>query len=111
MSKDLVIFCVTDKILPFSLNCPYKLAGVGQNTFPENYLLSNTLNNIHQKEKHYSELTFHYWFWKNGLKNLNEDTWIGFCQKRRFWIKKNLDRKSTRLNSSHVKRSRMPSSA
>ena len=27
------------------------------------------------------------------------------------WGKKRLDRKSTRLNSSHVKRSRMPSSA
>ena len=26
--------------------------------------------NIQKKEKHYSEKTFHYWFWKNKLKNL-----------------------------------------
>ena len=85
MSKNLLIFCVTDKVLPFSLNVPYKFAGVGKNIFPYNYLLSNTLDNIYYKEKYYSELTFHYWFWKNELKNINNNTWIGFCQKRRFW--------------------------
>jgi hypothetical protein len=85
MSKNLLIFCVTDKVLPFSLNFSYKFAGVGKNTFPGDYLLSNTLDNIYYKEKYYSELTFHYWFWKNELKNINKNTWIGFCQKRRFW--------------------------
>ena len=87
MSKNLLIFCVTDKLLPFSLNFPYKFAGVGKNTFSHDYLLSNTLDNIYYKEKYYSELTFHYWFWKNELKNINKNTWIGFCQKRRFWKK------------------------
>ena len=96
MSKDLLIFCVTDKVLPFSLNFPYKFAGVGKNNFPHDYLLSNTLDNIYYKEKYYSELTFHYWFWKNELKNITKNTWIGFCQKRRFWkknffIDKNID--------------------
>ena len=49
MSKNLLIFCVTDKLLPFSLNFPYKFAGVGKNTFSHDYLLSNTLDNIYYK--------------------------------------------------------------
>ena len=27
--------------------------------------------NIQKKEKYYSELTFHFWFWKNKLKKYN----------------------------------------
>ena len=58
-------------------------------------LSSNNLDNIFYKEEFYSELTFHYWFWKNKLKNFeNKDNmWIGFCQKRRFWLQneKNLE--------------------
>ena len=42
--------------------------------------------NINFKEKNYSELTFHYWFWKNKIKEFSDDDWIGFCQKRRFWL-------------------------
>jgi hypothetical protein len=43
------------------------------------------MDNIFFKEKYYSELTFHYWYWKNIL-DINKDNWVGFCQKRRFWI-------------------------
>ena len=42
---------------------------------------------IFKKEKYYSELTFHYWFWRNELNKVDEKIWIGFCQKRRFWLK------------------------
>ena len=35
----------------------------------------------------------------------------GLFARRNFWLKKYLDRKSTRLNSSHMSESRMPSSA
>ena len=28
-------------------------------------------------------------FWKNKLYKYKPNTWIGFCQKRRFWLKKN----------------------
>ena len=63
------------------------LVGVGENEFPQNYITCKKGENIQNKEKYYSELTFHYWFWKNELKNMNDDIWIGFCQKRRFWIK------------------------
>ena len=87
--KKILMFCVTDKILNYFRNLPYKFAGVSSNNFPKKYLLSNSLNNINNKEKHYSELTFHYWLWKNHLKNMEKNIWLGFCQKRRFWIKKN----------------------
>jgi len=86
--NNLEIYCVTDKDLLYLKNLPYKLAGVGKSNFSKEYNLANTKDNIDYKEKYYSELTFHYWFWKNEMKNLENNTWIGFCQKRRFWIKK-----------------------
>ena len=86
--NNLDIYCITDKHFSYLDNLPYKKAGVGRSIFPKNYHLSNNLDNIFYKEKYYSELTFQYWFWKNKLHKLQEGTWIGFCQKRRFWIKK-----------------------
>ncbi len=80
------IYCVTNKALPHLESSFLELAGVGLNNFPNTYLKSNKKINIFDKEKYYSELTFHYWYWKNLLdKEKNE--WVGFCQKRRFWIK------------------------
>ena len=83
----LKIYCVTDKKLPFLEKSNYELCAVGKDFSSKNYLNSNTKKNIFNKEKYYSELTFHYWYWQN-LMNLHQDEWVGFCQKRRFWIKK-----------------------
>ena len=55
------------------------------------------MDNIDYKEKYYSELTFHYWFWKNEMKSLDKNNWIGFCQKRRFWIKKDILKKDINI--------------
>jgi len=88
--NNLEIYCVTDKGFPYLHNLPYKLAGVGKSNFSKEYYLANTKDNIDYKEKYYSELTFHYWLWKNQMSNLDSNSWIGFCQKRRFWIKKNV---------------------
>jgi len=85
--NDLEIYCVTNKKLPALENFQYKLAVVGSEKFGKNYLESDKGDNIFSKEKFYSELTFHYWYWKNQL-DLSDNNWIGFCQKRRFWIKK-----------------------
>ena len=85
--SNLEIFCVTNKRLNFLENFSYKLCSVGTEKLPNFYLTCNTKDNIFQKEKYYSELTFHYWYWKNEL-NLNNKNWVGFCQKRRFWVKK-----------------------
>ncbi len=85
--NDLEIYCVTNKKIPVLEDFQYKLAVVGSEKFGNNYLESDKGDNIFNKEKFYSELTFHYWYWKNQL-DLSNNNWIGFCQKRRFWIKK-----------------------
>ena len=98
MSK-LEIYCITDvqseKLEKLDLN----LVGVGKNVFNDNYIKCEGGKNINEKEKYYSELTFHFWFWKNKLNDLDDDTWIGFCQKRRFWLKSNKENKSDKLQN------------
>ncbi len=84
--SNLNIYCVTDKDIPFLEKSNYKLAAVGKKKFSDKYLRCDNKDNIFHKEKNYSELTFHYWFWKNQLQNYNNHDWIGFCQKRRFWL-------------------------
>ena len=65
------IFCVTNKPLPILEKSALNLAGVGEHDFSSNYINSKIKNNIHHKEKFYSELTFHYWYWKNLLMSEN----------------------------------------
>ncbi len=97
MSK-LQIYCVTDKEIPFLENGKYKLAAVGEKEFSDKYLKCDFNDNIFHKEKNYSELTFHYWFWKNQLQYDNDNDWIGFCQKRRFWLNSRDKRESIKIS-------------
>ena len=46
MDKDLGIFCVNDEHLNFFNDIKYKLAAVGKNNFPPNYMTCNTGENI-----------------------------------------------------------------
>ena len=85
--NSLNIFCVTDKPHKHLEALNVSLVGVGKRQFNYKYITCLNGKNIQKKEKYYSELTFHYWFWKNKLKNYRNNDWIGFCQKRRFWIK------------------------
>ena len=84
-------YCVTNKKIDF-LNPKilneesFRLCWVGKDEAPKNYLTCDTGDNIYYKEKLYSELTFHYWYWKNLLHLEDKNQWIGFCQKRRFWV-------------------------
>ena len=98
-TNDLEIYCVTNKPVPFIEGTNIFLAGVGKNKFPKDYILSNNGNNIFSKESYYSELTFHYWYWKNRL-DLNNNKWIGFCQKRRYWVKS--DTKISSINKTNI---------
>jgi len=84
--SNLEIFCVTNKKVFFLENTNYNLAAVGKGDFNKNYIRCDDGDNIYYKEKNYSELTFHYWLWKNGLNKFNDDTWIALCQRRRFWL-------------------------
>ena len=83
---NLNIFCVTDKPIKYLEDLDINLVGVGKGQFSQKYISCLTGKNIQKKEKHYSELTFHYWFWKNKLETFSNNHWIGFCQKRRFWL-------------------------
>ena len=65
--NNLKIYCVTNKKLSFLEKTSMKLVGVGKEEFSNNYLKCDTKINIYHKEKYYSELTFHYWYWKNIL--------------------------------------------
>ena len=89
--KKIKFYCVTDKSINFINKEEYNFGWVGKNDPPDDYLKCNDQNNIFFKEKYYSELTFHYWYWKNLLDLETDDQWIGFCQKRRYWIKTNLN--------------------
>ena len=100
MNNSIKIYCVTDKPLP-KLEISYlKLAGVGKNVFSDFYLKSDNKENIDYKERFYSELTFHYWYWKNLLKD-DQTKWVGFCQKRRFWIKESS--KNNKISKENLK--------
>ena len=85
---NLEIYCVTNKIVPELEKTGYKIGWVGKEIPPDNYISCKSGDNIFYKEEFYSELTFQYWFWKNKLV-LDDNKWIGFCQKRRFWINEN----------------------
>lgn len=87
--KNLKFYCVTNKEVNFIKNDTYNLAWVGTDQAPDGYIRCDYDDNIFFKEKFYSELTFHYWYWKNLLKLESDDCWIGFCQKRRYWAIKN----------------------
>ena len=63
----------------------YIPVGLGNEKFDENWVRDNTGDNISYKNPYYGEYTFHYWFWKNELKDIKENEWIGFCAYRRFW--------------------------
>ena len=79
--KNIKFYCVTNKEVNFIKKNQYNLSWVGEQVAPNNYLTCDSGNNIYYKEKYYSELTFHYWYWKNLIK-FNNNNWVGFCQKR-----------------------------
>ena len=58
-----------------------------------NYIRCDIDDNIFYKEQYYSELTFHYWYWKNLLTSENQNEWIGFCQRRRYFVKDKINQR------------------
>ena len=96
--KEIKFYCVTNKEIDFIKDKNFNFGWVGQSNSPKSYLRCDKGDNIYHKEKYYSELTFHYWFWKNLLKYESDDTWIGFCQKRRYWIQDSVSEKIDKSN-------------
>jgi hypothetical protein len=87
--KNATIFCLTlnpdhEKIIEKLSLVP---VGLGNKTFSKNCLSDKEGDSISQKNSFYGEYTFHYWMWKNYLKEIKTE-WVGFCQYRKFFIKK-----------------------
>ena len=102
--EKLDIFCFTHIPSAKLEKIGYKMGGIKKKDFPKNYLTCDEGINIIEKEKYYSEYVFHYWFWKNKLKSYENDTWIGFCQKRmrRFHRKLSSYRKNNEIYLSSI---------
>ena len=93
--QNLNMYCLTineDHLEPIK-KLGYLPVGLGNNIKSKEFIRDNTSLNISKKNPHYGEYTFHYWIWKNNMKNL-ENKWIGFCQYRKFWA---INRKEVNL--------------
>ena len=101
--KNAKIFCLCldDNNLNKVKELGYVPVGLGKNNFSKEWLTDNSGNNISKKNPYYGEYSFHYWLWKNELKNIRDNTWIGFCTYRRFW--ENLNFISTKFNDQVIK--------
>ena len=78
----------------FIKNLEYLPVGLGGKYFDDGWFTDTSGINISKKNKNYGEYTYHYWIWKNYLDVLNNDEWIGTCQYRRFFVKKEFGEKT-----------------
>ena len=97
--NNLSMFCLTLNPEHGSLikQLSYIPVGLGTKKFPEYFLNDKKGNNISKKNLFYGEYTFHYWIWKNYLDKIKTE-WVGFCQYRKFFVKKNLKQNNLGFN-------------
>ena len=90
MEKKLDMFCLSLNPEHFDLikALNYIPVGLGKSSFGKNWLTDKGIKNISQKNEFYGEYTFHYRLWKND--EIKTNNWIGFCQYRKFWVKKKI---------------------
>ena len=100
------MYCISidNKILNKILNLGYIPVGLGDSNFSSEWLTDKNLINISDKNQFYGEYTFHYFFWKNLLKEIPENEWVGFCGYRRFWKNKNNIHNSNDIESLVIKK-------
>lgn len=98
----LKIFCCTIKYYKILDKLPKNIIplGLGNSDFPSNWLSEKQGINIGELNKFYGEATGIYWIWKNYLKNLQSNDWLGFCQYRRLWLNNLFDQKQKKNISS-----------
>ena len=87
--KNLKMFCLSlePEHYEFIKKLEYIPVGLGGGNFNKNWFTDKSGSSITEKNKYYGEYTFHYWLWKNYLDScfLDTNSWIGFCQYRKFW--------------------------
>ena len=85
---NLDIYCFSMKYFNLLDKLPsyIKPFGLGNNKYPENWLTEQNGESILNLNKYYGEASGVYWVWKNKLKNIDENDWIGTCHYRRLWL-------------------------
>ena len=78
--------CINDRYYKIIKKLGYIPVGLGKEILLEGWLRDDKGENISEKNEFYGEYTFHYWFWKNKIDQIENGTWIGFCAYRRFWL-------------------------
>ena len=107
--QNLDIYCLTIKYYDLINKFPsyIKPLGLGNGGFPNNWLAEKNGESIFELNKYYGEYTGIYWIWKNKLKNMNDNDWIGTCSYRGLWLNNLYNKKQkfsiTSLNSNLLK--------
>lgn len=97
--KNISFFCLTldpehEKLIK---KLSYIPVGLGDKTFSNDCFTDKNEINISRKNPFYGEYTFHYWIWKNYLTKI-KTPWIGFCQYRKFFLKKKINENKISFN-------------
>ena len=95
-TSNLKIYCISQKYIKEMDKLNLNIIGSGghKRKFPKNWLNDSMgQKHISKKNFNYGTLTSIYWIWKNHIKYLKQDDYIGICHYRRFWLKKNHDKK------------------
>ena len=92
---NLDIYCTTIQHFSVLEKLPsyIKPLGLGNASFPENWLTEKKGHNISELNKYYGEATGIYWIWKNRLNNANDNDWIGTSHYRKLWLNDLYDKK------------------
>ena len=87
---DLKIYCFTIKNYKILEKLPKHILplGLGNNEFPKNFLSEKQGANISSLNKYYGEASGLYWIWKNEIKNMSNNNWVGSCNYRKLWLDK-----------------------
>ena len=88
MTDKLKMYCISidEKDLDLIVRLGYIPVGLGNSNFSDKWLKDSAGINISHKNKWYTELTFHYFFWKNELPYISDNTWVGFSAYRDIWV-------------------------
>jgi hypothetical protein len=86
--QKLEIYCTTIKYYKILEKLPSYIIplGLGEESYPKDWLTEKNGENISSLNKYYAEFTGLYWVWKNRIQHLNKDDLIGNCHNRVLWL-------------------------
>lgn len=89
------IYCTTIKYYKVMEKLPNYIIplGLGEEKYPDNWLIEKAGDNISALNKYYAEFTGFYWIWKNKISNLNDNDLIGNCHNRVLWLNNYIEKK------------------